>query len=1782
MAEQPMKDPLTPGFVPICAIGASAGGVTALQAMFRLLPTDLGLAYVVILHLAPDQPSALAEILSICTKMPVFQVDDGPTLKQDCVFVIPPDRELVIDGDSVAARPFTEPRGRRAPVDLFFRSIAAARGDGVAVVLSGAGADGALGIRAVKEAGGVVMVQEPAEAGFASMPQNAIASGVADFVAPIARLVDRLREVAHSKEAVRSLDMDSAANDLRRVVAFLRARTGHDFASYKRATVMRRVLRRMQVCRLDTLSGYADHLLANPEEAKELFGDLLISVTSFFRDARAFDALDRHAVKPLFNAVKPHSEEGIRGWVVGCATGEEAYSIAMLILEEMSRRKLFVPLQIFATDLDEGALATAREGRYPRTVEADVSEERLTRFFIDEGTHYRVRKDLREAVLFASHSVLKEPPFMRLDLVSCRNLLIYMERSLQQEVYGIFHYGLKPGGSLFLGSAETVDSVSDLFASLDRDARIYAARPKSIQALPILPQFAAPERYPAPSQMAAALPRAEQAGLSTAMHVAALEGGAPPSALVDDGHNILHLSPTAGRFILHSGGSMSNALPAVVRPELRLDLKFALTRAVEQSLPTLTHPAEVAFDGERRRIALHVVPVQKDERMGRHALVFFLDSGLVTQEEASTLAEAQPGEVRRLHGELRAAQEALVFSRHSHEASIQELRAANEELQSMNEEYRSTAEELETSKEELQSINEELHTVNAEMKSKLESISAAHSDLQNLMAATEVGTLFLDGHLRIRMFTPPVADIFNITAMDVGRTITDFTHQLKYRAVERDARRVLAELVPIEREVMSVGGRWYVMRLRPYRTVEDRIEGVVVAFVDITARLSAEKALGRSAQQLRALVRARSQVLYRMSPDWSEMRELSGGGVLFNTDQPTGSWFDAYIPSDEQGRVRAAIQEAVDTRGVFDLEHRVNRADGSVGWVHSRAIGSFDEGGQVTEWFGSASDITARREAEAASQESGERQAFLLKLSDAVQATNDPAAIEGTAMRMLGEHLGLVRTYYFGVEQDDHGWAHKVDAAYQREPDGPSMVGRHSLQRFGAWMFDGFGRGEAVAVSDVSAVAALTADEVASHRALGVAAFVNVPFLRHGEYSAGIGAQDDAPRAWTPAAIALIHEVGERTWLAVERARAETALRESEESLAANLMNADLLRGLAERLVTEDDDRAIYDEILSAAVAIARADAGIVQTYDPKTKSLDLLVSQNFSRSFAERFRDIDTDSRTACGVALKTGRRAFVDFADRGADAACALLVEEGIRSALAIPLVSRAGRQLGMLNTHWHQAGHRPTERQLRFLDLAARQAADLIEQRQAQKVLRESEERFAQFAASSSDGLWIRDAATLKMEYISPAIEAIYGVPPAALLDGTGRWTALILPDDRDTALAHLEEAKAGDAVIHEFRILRPSDGALRWIRNTDFPLRDAQGRVQRIGGIARDVTDMKAIEAALTDSEGRLRTLVEGMPLLVWRADAGGRWTWASPQWTAYTGQSDLDSHGEGWREPIHPNDLGRAVAAWDHALETDGFEVEYRIRRASDGAYRWFQTQATPVRGAAGEIVEWLGTSTDIDDLKHLQAQQAVMVAELQHRTRNLLGVVRGIANDTMDHTGPTDAFRDAFAHRLSALSRVQSLLSRSDAEPITIGALVRLELDALGAGLLGDRVSIAGPETFLRPSSVQTLALALHELATNARKYGALSHEAGHLAVTWRERVEGGETHLALDWVETGLEQAPDRPTPTDLGGGYGRELIEQALPHALGARTSYVLTASGVRCSLDLPVRPRARDEAP
>lgn len=822
--------------VPIVAIGASAGGVAALQEFFSTVSPTTGAAFVVVLHLAPEQSSALAHIIGLETMMPVTDVEAECLIEADTVYVIAPNRNLVVSANNIASSALAHERAPKAPIDHFFRSMASEHGDGFALVLTGGGADGALGVKAVKEGGGLILVQDPNEAEYPSMPQSAIASGVADFVLPLRELAARLPELIKSKQ---DLDIDNLAPSeedlLRRILAHLKAKTGNDFSQYKRATVARRLARRMQVVHADSLSGYLTYMQANPDEVRFLLSDLLISVTSFFRDEAAFKTLAHEALPNLMRS-RAEKGESLRIWVPGCATGEEVYSLAMLVLEESGLHEPRPEIQIFASDLDPGALATAREGRYPLAIHSDVSEDRLRRFFTRDGDHFRIKRDVRDLVVFAQHSVLRDPPFSHLDLISCRNLLIYLDRGLQGQVCATFHYALRPGGYLFLGSSESIDS-QKLFRTVDRDSRVFQALDRT-RALPSLPKFFSGVRPVEP--LPVVFPREARINyLSDHKH--ALELLSPPSMLVDESHRILNLSETAGRFILPPGGPPSTFATDVVRPELRLDLQAGLHRAFEQNESTLTLPAAVKFNGHTQQVSLHVKPATR-EGATKAALVLFLDGGSVeAPAEAGSDDDNASFLVSQLRNELSTTQAHLRTSRAQYEAVTEELRASNEELQSINEEYRSTSEELETSKEELQSINEELQTLNNELKLKLDIVSRAHNDLQNLMSATDVATLFLTTSLRINRFTPRLTEIFNVAPGDEGRPISDFTHRLELTDLVRDANKVLADLTPIERIIRSTDGRWFMMRVRLYRTLDDKIDGTVVTFVDVTDQRRAEE-----------------------------------------------------------------------------------------------------------------------------------------------------------------------------------------------------------------------------------------------------------------------------------------------------------------------------------------------------------------------------------------------------------------------------------------------------------------------------------------------------------------------------------------------------------------------------------------------------------------------------------------------------------------------------------------------------------------------------------------------------------------------------------------------------------------------------------------------------------------------------------------------------------------------------------------------------------------------------
>ena len=847
-----VKPQVENGF-PTVGIGASAGGVAALQTFLHEIPGNTGAAYVVIVHLEPTHRSELAEILAAKAHMPVQQVNQEMTLEPDNIYVIPPNRRLLITGHEIATFAFDEPRGKRSPIDQFFRSLASQHGKAFAVVLTGAGLDGALGAKAIKEAGGLILVQDPEEAEYPSMPGSAVATGLADVVLPLRELAGQLVELLGAKAYVPPEEGLEPGDEepLHRILTFLRSKTGHDFLRYKRSTIYRRLARRLHVHKIETLAAYLNLLKSKPEEVQNLFHDLLISVTTFFRDPLAFGALAEKIVPRLYDLDELAGP--IRVWVPGCASGEEAYSIAMLFAGEAAKRDKRRELQIFASDLDPIALNIAREGRYPVAIEAEVGEERLRKYFTSEGDRYRIRREIREMVLFAAHDLLRDPPYSRLHLISCRNLLIYLEKDVQQQVLATFNYALKPGGYLFLGSSETADNASSLFRTIDREARLYQSKGARGDHREFPPLGISARG----SEIPVLVPIAVQAALLPANHQRALELAGPPSILVGIEHQVVNMSESVGRFILPSGGQLRNDVTELVRPELRFDLRAALHHAFERNQASLSLGIPVRFNGARHRVFIQVRPVPAQEGLPRQAVVFFIEGDAIEETEAggagSKRDETPDAAIRHLKEELELTRARLRASREQFEAANEELRAANEELQSTNEEYRSTAEELETSREELQSINEELQTVNAELKIRLESMSRANNDLLNLMAATDVGTLFLDSQLRIKRFTPRMTELFNITAPDEGRSITDFTHRLDYPDFTEDAQAVLKDLKIMEREIGG-NGKWYLTRLRPYRTIDDRIDGVVCTFVDVTERVKTQEALRTSEARLRLLL----------------------------------------------------------------------------------------------------------------------------------------------------------------------------------------------------------------------------------------------------------------------------------------------------------------------------------------------------------------------------------------------------------------------------------------------------------------------------------------------------------------------------------------------------------------------------------------------------------------------------------------------------------------------------------------------------------------------------------------------------------------------------------------------------------------------------------------------------------------------------------------------------------------------------------------------------------------
>ncbi|MGI4737108.1 MAG: CheR family methyltransferase, partial [Janthinobacterium lividum] len=959
-----------PGFL-LVGLGASAGGIHALREFFEHVPADSAMAYVVILHLSPDHDSQLAQVLQTVAHIPVTQVTEKVEIVPNHVYVVPPNQHLMMEEGFIVPSVNLHVEERRAPVDIFFRTLAESHGPrAVCVVLSGTGANGSMGLKRVKEKGGTVYVQNPREAEFNEMPRNAIATDLVDEVLPVAEIPGRI--LAY-RDSLGTVEIPVAAEHraeqqqqaLREVFTHLRVRTGHDFSNYKQATLLRRIERRINVRSLPDLPSYAAYLQQNPDESQALLKDLLISVTNFFRDKKPFQALEQEVVPALF--YNKQADSTIRIWVAGCATGEEAYSLAMLMAERTLRMPDAPKVQLFATDIDEAAIATAREGLYTLNDAADVSPERLRRFFTKEGDSYRIQRELREMVLFANHNFLKDPPFSRLDLVTCRNVLIYLNHTAQERVMETFHFALRPGGFLFLGSSESVDGASDLYATVSRENHLYRAREVA------LPHYPMPESVPAALQppppvslklteVESRLPNRLSLG---ELHQQLLEQYAPPSLVVNEDYDILHLSEKVGSFLEFSGGEPTKNLLKLIRPELRLELRSALHQAVQRQTAIEARHIGWTKNGEGQSLTIRVKPVTKEGDTAKgFLLVIFELHEQGPPAEKMVLTSDEPI-AQHLEAELMQVKAQLRHSAEQYEYQAEELKASNEEFQALNEELRSAAEELETSKEELQSINEELRTVNQELKVKIEEISVTSNNLQNLINSAGVATIFLNRAFCIRLYTPAAQQLFNLIPTDYGRPISHITHRLNYDELLRDAETVLQKLTLLERELETTDHRTFLMRVLPYRTAEDRIDGVVITLFDITDRKRAEEILQASEQRLQRMVNVPSigvltfdysNTLLRANDAFLEMV----GYTRQEFEARTFTWLDFTPPEHREASWQVIAQLQQTGRG-GPYEKEYFRKDGSRAWLMFVAADLGD--GTLVEY---AIDVSARKLAEAA------------------------------------------------------------------------------------------------------------------------------------------------------------------------------------------------------------------------------------------------------------------------------------------------------------------------------------------------------------------------------------------------------------------------------------------------------------------------------------------------------------------------------------------------------------------------------------------------------------------------------------------------------------------------------------------------------------------------------------------------------------------------------------------------------------------------------------------------
>ncbi len=908
--------PATPRDAPsfIVGIGASAGGLEAFEQFFNAMPPDSGLAFVLVPHLDPQHKSVMSDLLKRNTSMPIVQAENGMRVKANSVYIIPPNKDMSILQEYLHLLEPARIHGIRHPIDFFFRSLAEdQREKAIGIVLSGTGTEGTLGLRTIKGEGGLVIAQDPATAKYDGMPASAVATGLVDYVLAPDKMPGQLVKYARRTvllPAKRLPPEAKPADLLQKIFILIRAQTGHDFSKYKQNTVVRRIERRMAIHQIERLEDYVAYLRNNPHEVDELFKELLIRVTNFFRDADAFDTLKKKVLPSFFKNRPPDAP--VRVWTPGCSTGEEAYSLAMIFHEylQLQKNRGKSKVQIFATDIDNGAIEAARSGLYSESITVDVSPERMMRYFVKKGNMYKIKDEIREMVVFAVQNVIKDPPFSKLDLITCRNLLIYLNTDLQKRLLPLFRYSLNTDGVLFLGSSETIGDRSDLFSVIDKKWKIYKARRLDASLMAPLDFHPTPPAHQADRPGAAVANKLGEITLEGLAEQFLLEQHTPPCVIVNEQGDILYLHGRTGKYLEPAPGKAQMNVIEMAREGLRQDLRAVLRKAALRRERAVAEGVQIRNNGGFQTVNLIVTSVRKPAYLEGLLLIVFQEvpesKGAKTVKSRSAAGERGDRRNAELEYELKTTRERLQTTIEELETSNEELKSANEELQSANEELQSTNEELETSKEELQSVNEELVTVNAELQSKIDELTQLNNDMTNLLSSTQIATIFLDNNLRIKRFTPTMTRVINLIQSDVGRPVSDIVSKIDYPDLEKDADEVIRTLKSSEKMVESKSGHWYLTRIMPYRTIANVIDGVVITFVDITD----QHRLKEEAHRLAAICASSPDAIVGLTKEGLIASWNTGAERLFGytAEETEGKALALLFPGDSSEEIASIVE----------------------------------------------------------------------------------------------------------------------------------------------------------------------------------------------------------------------------------------------------------------------------------------------------------------------------------------------------------------------------------------------------------------------------------------------------------------------------------------------------------------------------------------------------------------------------------------------------------------------------------------------------------------------------------------------------------------------------------------------------------------------------------------------------------------------------------------------------------------------------------------------------------